>query len=102
MNIVQESLDPESMEDPTNERLSEARQATFTCGWPHDSKRGWTCKTDRMVEAGWYFAPTPESDDFVSCAYCKLSLDGWEPKDNPLCVLGCGFCMCYKLTTKTV
>ncbi len=37
-----------------------------------------------MVDAGWYYCPTAESDDFVTCAYCNLSLDGWEPKDNPL------------------
>lgn len=36
-----------------------------------------------MIEAGWYYCPTLESDDFVQCAYCGLSLDGWEPKDNP-------------------
>ena len=57
--------------------------ATFMDLWPHDSKRGWVCKTAAMVSAGWHFAPTLESDDFVSCTYCKLSLDGWEPKDKP-------------------
>lgn len=37
----------------------------------------------QMIEAGWYYCPTPESDDFVRCCYCSLGLDGWEPKDNP-------------------
>lgn len=76
-------LDINNMDDPTGEHHADARRATFGIGWPHESKRGWTCKTEKMVEAGWYYAPTPESDDFVSCTYCKLSLDGWEPKDNP-------------------
>ena len=40
-----------------------------------------------MVEAGWHYCPTSESDDFVRCAYCDLSLDGWEPKDNPRWVI---------------
>lgn len=39
-----------------------------------------------MVEGGWYFCPTEESNDLASCVYCKLSLDGWEPKDDPLWV----------------
>lgn len=39
-----------------------------------------------MVEGGWYFCPTDESNDLASCVYCKLSLDGWEPKDDPLWV----------------
>ena len=81
--LDQERFDPTTMEDPTQTRLAEARRATFMDLWPHESKRGWLCKTPAMVVAGWHFAPTIESDDFVSCAYCKLSLDGWEPKDNP-------------------
>ena len=71
-------------EDPTSSKLADARRETFAGKWPHESKRGWVCKTERMVEAGWHYSPTPESDDSVSCAYCKLSLDGWEPKDNAL------------------
>ncbi len=41
-----------------------------------------------MVDAGWHYCPTVESDDFVKCAYCSLSLDGWEPKDDPQYVSG--------------
>ena len=88
-------------EDPMSTKMLEARRSTFGGLWPHESKRGWTCKTqkvnnklgssklegadriDQMVEAGWYYCPTTESDDFVKCPYCSLSLDGWEPKDNP-------------------
>lgn len=78
------SYDTSSMEDPTGPHITEARRSTFEImGWPHESKRGWTCKTEKMVEAGWHFAPTSECEDYTSCVYCKLSLDGWEPKDNP-------------------
>ena len=84
MSLAKGTHDSISMEDPTQGRIAEARTATFEAGWPHEAKRGWLCKTEKMVQAGWHFAPTPDSDDFVSCAYCKLSLDGWEPKDNPL------------------
>ena len=84
MDVMKATHDTTNMEDPTQSRISNARHATFEAGWPHEAKRGWVCKTERMVQAGWHFAPTPESEDFVSCAYCKLSLDGWEPKDNPL------------------
>ncbi|MCJ1483005.1 hypothetical protein MMC06_003171 [Schaereria dolodes] len=69
-------------ENPLSEKMLEARRSTFDDMWPHDGKRGWTCKTQKMVEAGWYYCPTPESDDFVKCPYCSLGLDGWEPKDN--------------------
>ena len=39
-----------------------------------------------MVEAGWSYSPLPEADDCVTCFYCSVSLDGWEPKDDPWCV----------------
>ncbi|KKZ62841.1 hypothetical protein EMCG_02836 [[Emmonsia] crescens] len=83
MDIVRRSSNPAEIEDPTNARIVEARRATFGSMWPHDGKRGWVCTTEKLVEAGWYFCASEESDDFVSCAYCKLSLDGWEPKDDP-------------------
>lgn len=36
-----------------------------------------------MVEGGWCYDPTPEYEDGTTCFYCNLSLDGWEPKDDP-------------------
>ncbi|KGO76617.1 hypothetical protein PITC_091400 [Penicillium italicum] len=77
MDLQQSSSNPASIEDPTGDRITQARLATFGTAWPHDGKKGW------MVEGGWYFCPTDESNDLASCVYCKLSLDGWEPKDDP-------------------
>ncbi|KAI9793965.1 MAG: hypothetical protein M1833_000483 [Piccolia ochrophora] len=74
-------------EHPLCESLVLARRATFADRWPHEGKKGWACKTEKLVDAGWYFCPTPESEDLTSCAYCDLSLDGWEPKDKPLWVI---------------
>ncbi|KAL4815632.1 hypothetical protein BDW67DRAFT_65187 [Aspergillus spinulosporus] len=83
MDIQQRSSNPAEIEDPTSEPIVQARLATFGDSWPHDGKKGWLCQSDKMVEGGWYFCPNEESADLASCAYCKLSLDGWEPKDNP-------------------
>ncbi|KAJ5961242.1 uncharacterized protein N7479_008392 [Penicillium vulpinum] len=77
MDLQQNSSNPASIEDPTGDRITQARLSTFSTKWPHDGKKGW------MVEGGWYFCPTDESNDLASCVYCKLSLDGWEPKDDP-------------------
>lgn len=85
-------------EYPGSDRMVEARRATFADRWPHEEKKGWKCKTKQvrnqmtfaitantiqLVEAGWYYQPTPETDDWVTCAYCELGLDGWEPSDDP-------------------
>ncbi|KAI4200348.1 MAG: hypothetical protein LQ350_003996 [Teloschistes chrysophthalmus] len=69
-------------DDPMDKALLEARRSTFA-NWPHEDKRGWLCKTQKMIESGWYYCPTKEGDDLTSCCYCSLTLDGWEPKDDP-------------------
>ncbi|KAL8950268.1 MAG: hypothetical protein Q9222_003693 [Ikaeria aurantiellina] len=43
-------------EDPMDERLLDARKMTFGANWPHEHKKGWMCKTQKMIEAGCFFA----------------------------------------------
>jgi len=70
--------------DPLSEPLIAARTTTFATSWPHAGKRGWRCTVARMVAAGWAFDPGPDGgEDGATCFYCSLSLDGWEPKDDP-------------------
>ncbi|KAM0239159.1 hypothetical protein ACHAPO_003129 [Fusarium lateritium] len=69
---------------PDQPYMKEARKATFAGRWPHDTKKGWKCKTKQLVDAGWKYTPTEESDDMATCTYCQLALDGWEPTDKPL------------------
>jgi hypothetical protein len=79
-------------QDPMGAELLAARRGTFEANetlWPHESKKGWKCKVGKMIEAGWCYDPAPatstedEEQDGVTCFYCNLSLDGWEPKDDP-------------------
>lgn len=37
-----------SLEDPMSKRLLEARAMTFGTTWPHESKRGWVCKSQKV------------------------------------------------------
>ncbi|ESZ93352.1 hypothetical protein SBOR_6279 [Sclerotinia borealis F-4128] len=71
-------------EYPASLRMVEARTATFAGIWPHEAKRGWKCKTKQLVNAGWKYTPTSDSNDMATCTYCSLALDGWEPSDKPL------------------
>ncbi|KAL7924276.1 hypothetical protein ACQKWADRAFT_25394 [Trichoderma austrokoningii] len=71
-------------EDPNDPEMVEARKATFAGRWPHENKKGWKCKTKQLVEAGWKYTPTKDSDDMATCTYCQLALDGWEQGDKPL------------------
>ncbi|KAK6957548.1 hypothetical protein Daesc_000335 [Daldinia eschscholtzii] len=81
---IEAGLGDYGLDDPSDAPMVEARKATFAGLWPHEGKRGWKCKTKQLVEAGWKYTPTAESDDMATCTYCSLALDGWEPKDNPL------------------
>ncbi|KAE8443988.1 hypothetical protein EG329_001117 [Mollisiaceae sp. DMI_Dod_QoI] len=73
-----------SQQYPASASMIEARKATFADKWPHEGKKGWKCKIKQMVDSGWKYTPTPESDDMATCVYCALALDGWEPSDKPL------------------
>ena len=37
-----------SEESPASRRMIEARKATFADKWPHESKKGWKCKTRQV------------------------------------------------------
>ncbi|KPM40044.1 hypothetical protein AK830_g6512 [Neonectria ditissima] len=81
---IEAELGDYAQEDPSQPYMKEARKATFAGRWPHDSKKGWKCKTKQLVDAGWKYTPTTDSDDMATCVYCQLALDGWEPADKPL------------------
>lgn len=36
------------LENPMSEDMQNARQMTFGTNWPHEGKRGWTCKTQKV------------------------------------------------------
>jgi hypothetical protein len=36
-----------------------------------------------MAKAGFFYTPS-DKDDQVTCPFCLLGLDGWEPKDDPM------------------
>ncbi|KAI0541542.1 hypothetical protein GGR58DRAFT_456429 [Xylaria digitata] len=81
---IETGLGDYALDDPISSEMIAARKATFSDRWPHDGKRGWKCKTKQLVDAGWKYTPTMDSDDMATCTYCQLALDGWEPKDNPM------------------
>lgn len=73
----------EKNHDPHCKENIGMRLTTFDNKWPLEKKRGWPTSL-KLAEAGFYFAPTMAEEDLVVCAYCDLSLDGWERTDDPL------------------
>ncbi|KAF4554463.1 Bir1-like protein [Elsinoe fawcettii] len=70
--------------DPMSEKLLTARLETFGSSWPYEKKRGWKPKAKKLAEAGWSMDPSLRAEDGTICFYCQVSLDGWEPKDDPI------------------
>ncbi|GBB90934.1 hypothetical protein RclHR1_01800019 [Rhizophagus clarus] len=68
---------------PTSKNMEEVRLKTFGKWWPHDGKKGWNGTSKKMAKAGFYFNPSYEAEDHVTCMYCNVKLEGWEPKDDP-------------------
>ncbi|CAI6322877.1 unnamed protein product [Periconia digitata] len=77
------SSDPGRTEDdPLSEAMLEARRMTFADMWPLDVAAGFP-DVEQMVEAGWYYDPSFDTPDGVTCPYCSLSLDAWDAGDDP-------------------
>lgn len=80
---VERSIGEWNEEQPNSTKLLEARKATFADRWPHEDKKGWKCHVKQMIEAGWSYTPTLQSDDMVTCNYCALTFDNWGKNDKP-------------------
>lgn len=50
--------------------------------------RPWLCP--QMAAAGFVHCPSENSPDVVQCFFCLKELEGWEPDDDPLWVVGRG------------
>ncbi|KAJ1976493.1 GTP-binding nuclear protein gsp1/Ran [Dimargaris verticillata] len=84
---IREDLEDEYLQGKTNvavsRRLEDARVATYGNWWPHEGKTGWKVTIRKMAKSGYYYSPSTESPDAASCPYCGLSMDYWEPNDDP-------------------
>nr|CAG8494586.1 12162_t:CDS:2 [Entrophospora candida] len=69
---------------PTSKKLEDARIKTFGNWWPHKEKKTWTATVKKLAKAGFYYYPLYKGDDNVVCPYCNISLEGWEPDDDPV------------------
>ena len=64
-------------------RVGNARSKRYAIHVQVDSLPCNSLTRTKMIDAGWCYNPIPEADDCVMCFYCGISLEGWEPKDDP-------------------
>lgn len=70
-------------DDPTSDAMVAARRSTFADMWPLDPAEGFPT-VDQMVAAGWFYDPSTDTPDGVTCPYCALALDAWDVGDDPM------------------
>ena len=61
------------------------RLASFTSNarsWPLPAKHSVTI--EKLAQAGFYFAPSADEPDGVTCFLCNKGMGGWEAGDDPL------------------
>ncbi|RDB15341.1 Protein bir1, partial [Hypsizygus marmoreus] len=55
--------------------------STITLKWPHPAH--FTATSESLAEAGFYFNPSLEDRDNVTCYMCDKQLSDWEAQDDP-------------------
>ncbi|KAF6761781.1 hypothetical protein DFP72DRAFT_1002723 [Ephemerocybe angulata] len=55
--------------------------SNLTLKWPHPAS--FTANPDTLAEAGFYYSPSAEDPDNVSCFMCEKQLSDWEEDDDP-------------------
>ncbi|KAF7131305.1 hypothetical protein CNMCM5793_004419 [Aspergillus hiratsukae] len=75
MDIEQHSSNPAEIEDPTSDRIAQARQATFGDQWPHDGKRGWCL----IAPSHSIFADLPSEEHYRRSADCSFFVFAQPP-----------------------
>ncbi|KAJ1483962.1 hypothetical protein T484DRAFT_1798294, partial [Baffinella frigidus] len=60
-------------------RTAEGRSKTFV-NWPH--ARYMQLRPEDLAAAGFFFTPSAQYPDRVTCAYCSLELGGWEDNNS--------------------
>jgi len=64
-------------------REAGARLQSFR-NWPYARSHFPLCTPDRLAGCGFYHDPDAEFEDRVSCAFCHLSLGGWDRSHDPV------------------
>jgi hypothetical protein len=69
--------------------------SNITLKWPHPES--FKATPDTLAEAGFYYDPSADDPDNVSCFMCEKELGGWEEDDDPFdihydkCAQKCGW-----------
>ncbi|XP_061643451.1 baculoviral IAP repeat-containing protein 5b isoform X1 [Phyllopteryx taeniolatus] len=56
------------------------REQSFA-NWPF--REDCKCTPEKMASAGFVHCPSENEPDVVSCFFCLIELEGWEPDDDP-------------------
>ena len=64
-----------------NKAKSSKSTKSHSLGWPHPTS--FAANPNTLADAGFYFNPSADDPDNVTCFMCEKELGGWEADDNP-------------------
>jgi hypothetical protein len=64
-----------------SKRLKSSKSSKKSSKWPHPQT--FKANPEALAEAGFYFNPSPEDKDNVTCFECGKQLSEWEEDDDP-------------------
>lgn len=69
--------------------------STTTLKWPHPKE--FKANPASLAEAGFYYDPSYDDPDNVTCYVCEKELGGWEEDDDPYLIhwTKCGQTCCW-------
>lgn len=65
----------------TKPKRTKGSKSTSSLNWPHPSSFVATPKN--LAEAGFYYNPSKDDPDNVTCFMCSKELGGWDEEDDP-------------------
>ncbi|PBK69054.1 inhibitor of apoptosis repeat-containing protein [Armillaria solidipes] len=77
MEVLQNRIDSFTR----SKRVKNGSKTTVTLKWPHPSS--FQANPETLAEAGFYYDPSPEDRDSVTCYMCSKQLSEWDSDDDP-------------------
>ncbi|KAK0436928.1 inhibitor of apoptosis repeat-containing protein [Armillaria borealis] len=77
MEVLQNRIDSFTR----SKRVKTGSKTTVTLKWPHPSS--FQANPETLAEAGFYYDPSPEDRDSVTCYMCSKQLSEWDSDDDP-------------------
>ena len=95
MEVLQARID--SFKKPRRVKNPNKPSSTVTVRWPHPLS--FKANPETLGAAGFFYNPSYDGPDSVTCYFCDKELEGWEEDDDPHAIhwKKCGQTCCWAI-----